>query len=100
MLSRGASKIQVAAPTIAARMKEDPGAVWRKLGGANAENNLIEIRMAATLPRPLNRPPQMRGEYRGRNVDVSGSGMRATMICRTSFALLSKARTNDAPTPR
>src|SRR5439155_747198 len=37
-------------------MKEDSGAVWRKLWGANAENNLTEIRMAATLPRPLNRP--------------------------------------------
>jgi len=32
-------------------MKEDPGVVWRKLWGANAENNLTEIRMAATLPR-------------------------------------------------
>src|SRR5438094_10618651 len=92
--------MQVAAPTIAARMKEDPGAVWRKLWGANAENNLTEIRMAATLPRPLNRPPQMRGEYRGRNIEVSGSVMRATMLFPTSFAPLPKARTNNTPSPR
>ena len=81
-------------------MKEDPGVVWRKLWGAKAENNLTEIRMAATLPRPLNRPPQMRGEYRGRNVDVSGSVMRATMLFPTSFAPLPKARMNNTPSPR
>src|SRR5207244_12347456 len=81
-------------------MKEDPGAVWRKLWGANAENNLTEIRMAATLPRPLNRPPQMRGEYRGRNVDVSGSVIRATMLFPTSFAPLPKASMNNTPSPR
>src|SRR2546425_2051060 len=81
-------------------MKEDPGAVWRKLWGVNAENNLTEITMAATLPKPLNKPPQTRGEYRSRNVDVSGSVMRATMLFPTSFAPLPKARTNNTPSPR
>src|SRR3989442_13964215 len=56
--------------------------------------------MAATLPKPLNKPPQTRGEYRGRNVDVSGSVMRATMLFPTSFAPLPKARTNNTPSPR
>src|SRR5437773_12375704 len=58
------------------------------------------MRMAATLPRPLNMPPQTSGEYRGRNVDVSGSVMRATMLFPTSFAPLPKARTNNTPSPR
>src|SRR5882762_6668565 len=68
-------------------MNEDPGVVWRKLWGAKAENSLIEMIMAERLPRPVNRPPQTRGEYRGRKVDVSGSVMRATMLFPTSLAL-------------
>src|SRR2546426_3837559 len=100
ILSRVASRIQVAAPTSAASMNEDPGVVWRKLWGAKAESSLIEMIMAERLPRPVNRPPQTRGEYRGRKVDVSGSVMRATMLFPTSLAPLPKARTNNTTSPR
>src|SRR5437016_1411431 len=109
-------------------MKEDPGAVWRKLWGVNAENSLTEMTMAATLPSPLNMPPQTSGEYyaensltemtmaatlpsplnmppqtsgeyRGRKVAVSGSVIRAIMLFPTSFAPLPKARTNKTASP-
>src|SRR5882762_11299860 len=81
-------------------MNEDPGVVWRKLWGAKAESSLTEMSMAERLPRPVNRPPQTSGEYRGRKVDVSGSVMRATMLFPTSLAPLPKARMNNTPSPR
>src|SRR5213594_2883399 len=81
-------------------MKDEPGVVWRKLWGVNAENSLTEMIMAERLPRPVNRPPQTRGAYRGRKVDVSGSVMSATMLFPTSLAPLPKARMNKTPSPR
>src|SRR5881628_3765294 len=67
-------------------MKETPGVVWKKLWGVNAENNLTEIMIAKILPSPLNKPPQIRGEYLGLKAAVSGSIMRAVTLLPTSFA--------------
>src|SRR5438128_3525110 len=80
-------------------MKEMPGVVWKKLWGVNAENNLTEIMIAKILPRPLNKPPQMRGEYLGLKAAVSGSIMRAVTLLPTSFAPFPKAKANNTTSP-
>src|SRR2546427_9954324 len=91
--------IHDAAPTRAASMKENPGVVWKKLWGVNAENSLTEIMIAKILPRPLNKPPQMRGEYLGLKAAVSGSIMRAVTLLPTSFAPFPKAKANSTASP-
>src|SRR5438552_16799968 len=80
-------------------MKEMPGVVWKKLWGVNAENNLTEIMIAKILPRPLNKPPQIRGEYLGLKAAVSGSIMRAVTLLPTSFAPFPKAKANSTTSP-
>ncbi|TMI29143.1 hypothetical protein E6H27_08750 [Candidatus Bathyarchaeota archaeon] len=80
-------------------MKETPGVVWKKLWGVNAENNLTEIMIAKILPSPLNKPPQIRGEYLGLKAAVSGSIMRAVTLLPTSFAPFPKARANSTASP-
>lgn len=54
------ARIHTVAPTIAAKMKEYPGVVWRRLCGVKTANSLPEIRIADKLPKPLKRPPQNR----------------------------------------
>src|SRR5206468_10982459 len=67
-------------------MKETPGVDWKKLWGVNAENNLTEIMIAKILPRSLNKPPQMRGEYLGLWAVVFGLMMRVVILLHTLFA--------------
>ena len=65
----------------------------------NTVNNLPEIRIAETLPRPLKTPPQSRGRRPSLGPPGPVLDMSEATLLPTSFAPFAKARTNRAVSP-
>ncbi len=93
-----AARIHSAAPASAANTKIDPGVLCKSFCGVKTEKSLPEMRIAATLPAPVKKPPQTSGLRPMRLPEGPGTSSETTLF-PASLAPFAKAKANSPMSP-